>query len=223
MKIINIHYKVSKPVAKYSEIKEEAELMKRFVVRGDFKGFYNKAFAIAHCQVSETPMSFFVVDPNVVREKIFEDQVIINPEIIAAPLYTEENLPEDIAKKVGRDRVKLLNAIESEEPCLSFPFRKPKRIRRFNRLIVKYQIKGFLGLKTIQKEIRGVASQIFQHEYDHTKGKNIYFESKTPVEWWKLIGTERSKGGTSLDNPADLNLSASKERPSDPDKTIVRP
>lgn len=211
MKIIATHYKVSKPVAKYKEIEKEAELMKRFIVHGDFKGFYNKAFAIAHAQVSETPMSFFVVSPDVMVEKMFEDQVIINPKIISSPLYVLEQREGGFMDADYTEQV--LNAIESDEPCMSFPFRKPKRIKRFNKIVVQYQIKGWFGLKTIKKEVSGIASQIFQHEYDHTEGKNIYFESETPIKWWELIGTERSKGGTSLDDPKELNLSASKERP----------
>lgn len=212
MKIIQIHYKISRPVILYKEIEEQAELMKRFIVHGDFKGFYNKAFAIAHCQVSETPMSFFVVDPECVwpkdkTKKMFESQVIINPEILEAPLH--HKIPAQ-----GKDQfVTILNSVEYQEACLSFPFRKPKRITRYNFIKVRYKIPGFFGLKIVVAELTGIASQIFQHEYDHMRGKNIYFESEQPVKWWELIGHDKSKGGTSLDDPADLGLTASKEKP----------
>lgn len=214
--IIKIHYKISKPVASYSEIKEEADKMLRFIVRGRFLGFYNKAFAIAHCQVSETPYAFFVVSPEVVNEKLFEKQVIINPQIVSSPLYLEmplakTNAPKDVLDKLGNKVVKVPNALEYNEPCMSFPFRQPKRIVRYNKIKVKYQIKTMFGLKTIERELGGIASEIFQHEYDHTIGKNIYFETGTPIKWWELIGRPKSKGGTSLDDPDELGLLKSKE------------
>jgi len=202
MEIIKIHYKISKPVVSYKEIRVEAREMRRFIVLGKFKGFYNKAFSIAHCQVSETPMSFFVLAPECVKEKMFVDDVIINPIIIEA----KEN--KEIA---GRE---IKNSIEYQEPCMSFPYRRPKRVIRYDVIKIKYQIPGFFGfgLKTIEAELKGIASEIFQHCYDLTRGKNIYFESETPVKWWELIGTEKSKGGTSLDNPEGLNLKRAKEK-----------
>jgi peptide deformylase len=205
MEIIKIHYKVSKPVKHYREIEVEAEFMRRFIVRGAFKGLYNKAFAIAHCQVSETPMSFFVVDPNVVKEKMFEDDIIINPEIIVADIHKK------LVDANGHMTV-ISNTKEYQEPCMSFPYRHPKRIVRFDVIQVRYQIKGILGLKTIERELEGIASEIFQHEYDHTQGKNIYFESEVPVKWWELIGKDKSKGGVSLDNQDVPDMSASREK-----------
>lgn len=193
---------MSKPVKKYKEIKEDAEKMKRFVVMGDFKGFYNKAYAVCHCQVSETPMSFFVVDPNCVIEQMFKARVIINPKIIKA---------EDMRKL--DESVSVPNTIEYDEPCLSFPFRKPKKTLRHDTVEVEYQIPvmGGLRLKTVRGVLNGIASEIFQHEVDHTNGKNIYFSDEEPVEWWKLIGTDKSKGGSSLESPESLNLKQSKQ------------
>lgn len=218
MKIIKIHYKISKPVSNYKEIKAVAEEMKRFIVVGKFEGFYNKAFAIAHCQVSETPMSFFIVAPDCVNEGMFKGQVIINPQIISAPLQKNIAVYPEAVKKLGLDPEKIKgkpvnipNAIEYLEPCMSFLFRRPKKIIRYDEIHVRYQIPSFFGLKTITADLVGIASEIFQHEYDHTQGKNIYFESETPVKWWELIGTPKSKGGTSLDNPDELGLFQSKE------------
>lgn len=204
MQIISVHYKISKPVSNYKEIRAEAEAMKRFIVRGVFKGFYNKAFAIAHCQVSETPMAFFVVAPECIQERMFKDQVIINPVILEAKPFKDltgktidrENVLIDDPNLVGVIR----NKIEYNEPCLSFPFRKPKRVVRYDLIKVKYQIRGLLGLKTIETGLSGIASEIFQHEVGHLQGKNIYFESEPPVKWWELIGNPKSIGGTSLDD-----------------------
>ena len=226
MQIIKIHYKVSKPVKSYKEIRPEAEEMKRFIVAGRFQGFYNKAFAISHCQVSEQPYAFFVVAPEVIKEKMFESQVIVNPEIVEAP--TSRNIAGDpeMLKQFGLDPEQVLaaksinvpNAIEHQEPCLSFPFRKPKGVLRYDVIKVKYQIPGIFGLKTIQKELSGIASEIFQHEYDHLQGKNIYFETETPVKWWELFGKDRSKPGTSLQPADELGLDRAKETATDVSK-----
>ncbi|MFA5300300.1 MAG: peptide deformylase [Lutibacter sp.] len=209
MKIVNIHYKVSKPVSSFKEIKAEVALMERFIVRGQFKGYYNKAFAIAHCQVSETPYAFFVVAPECVDEKMFKAQIIINPEIVEAPLNKE-------ITQTNGTKITIPNAIEYQEPCMSFPYRQPKRVDRYDVIKVKYQIPSLFGLKTITTQLSGIASEIFQHEFDHLQGKNIYFESETPVKWWELIGTAKSKGGTSLDNPENLELKRAKEKPTKP-------
>ena len=200
MKIVPIHYKISKPVVSYKEINEEAKLMKRFIVFGDFKGIYNKAFAIAHCQVSETPMSFFVVSPEVVTEKMFESQVIINPQIIEANEHrniVSQNNSSSISSVQGITTIR--NVKEYQEPCMSFPFRRPKTVLRYDVIRVKYQIKSIIGLKTIEKELSGLVSEIFQHEFDHMQGKNIYFATENPVKWWELVGQPKSIGGTSLD------------------------
>lgn len=230
MEIIKIHYKISKPVEAWKEIKDEVELMRRFIVKGNFKGYYNKAFAIAHCQVSETPYAFFVVSPDVMVEKMFEADVIINPEIVDAPAHKNIAADPEALKKIADQMhtkpenfkakaITVPNTIEYQEPCMSMPFRTPKRITRFDVIKVRYQIKGLLGLKTVEAELKGIASEIFQHEYDHTQGKNLYFTSETPVKWWDLIGTEKSKGGTSLDAPEGLGLVAAKEKPTEADMT----
>jgi peptide deformylase len=195
MKIIKIHYKISKPVSKYKEIKKEALELKDFIVNGKFEGLYNKAFAIAHAQVSENPMAFFVVSPEVVAEKMFESQVIINPEVVEA-----SNIMETVNPSNG-NTINVSNIFEMKDACMSFAFRTPKLVKRFNKIKVKYQIKGFWGLKTIERELEGIASQIFQHETDHINGKNVYFESEKPEKWWELLGKNKSKGGNSLDTP----------------------
>jgi peptide deformylase len=228
MKIIKIHYKISKPVKHWKEIKKDAKAMLEFIHSGKFEGFYNKAYAIAHCQVSETPYAFFVAagecvtnDPKMGWVKMFESQIVINPEIIEAPLHKKIQGDPDALKKMGIDtnqvkasNITVPNAITYQEPCMSFPFRKPKSVIRYDVIKVRYQIKRWWGFKTIETELKGIASEIFQHEYDHTKGKNIYFESENPVEWWNLIGHDKSKGGTSLDNPEGLGLNRAKEKAS---------
>jgi len=206
MEIIKVHYKISKPVKNWKEIEKEALELLRYLHFGNFKGNWNKAFAISHCQVSETPYAFFVVSQDVLAEKMFESYFIINPEIIEAPAT------KDVAGN------KVPNEVEYEEACMSFPFRLARRIKRYDYIKVRYQIPTWHGLKTIKRELKGIASEIFQHEYDHLQGRNIYFESETPVKWWELIGKERSKGGTSLEPAESLGLERAKEKTIDPTK-----
>jgi len=200
MEIIKMHYKLSKPVSRYREIRAEAKELLNFIDEGKYKGFYNKAYAIAHCQVSETPMSFFVVAGECVTNnkkmnwyKMFEDRVIINPKIILAKEHKK------VIQSNGKSVV-VPNTIECQEPCMSFPFRRPKRVKRFNFIKVRYQVSRWYGLKTVKVDLEGVASEIFQHCYDLTQAKNIYFESETPVKWWELIGNDKPViGGSSID------------------------
>ena len=175
MEIIKINYKLSKTVVNFNEIKEESKEMREFlrnINTGKTKlaGFYNKAFAIAHCQVSETPYSFFVVSDEVVNEKMFEKNTIINPQILDAQ---------------GDENIK-----EYDEPCLSFPFRSQKKVKRFDKIRVQYQIASSWlgGLKMIERELTGITSEIFQHEYDHTQARNIFFHTDNPRAWWQLAG-----------------------------------
>lgn len=215
MEIIKVHYKVSKPVSSYKEIKEDADKLLRFVERGAFKGFYNKAYAIAHCQVSETPYAFFVVAQEVVNEKMFPSRIIVNPKILEAPLTKEVSAPNN-----GGGSISVANAIEYQEPCLSFPFRTPKNVTRYDRIKVEYQVLlpfplFFSGLKTVRAELSGIASEIFQHEFDHTQGKNIYFESEAPVKWWELLGQKRPVGGESLDQFDPTGMTPAKEKPTE--------
>ncbi len=173
MQIIKIHYKISKPVERYSEIAKDAENLKQFIVSGPFKGLWRKAYGLAHCQVSESPMAFFVLIPELVE--VFGSQVIINPEIVNAPIKVSAGAFQEIP-----------NANEFQEGCMSFPYRHMKRMIRFNIIDVRYQIKGVFGFKTIEKRLEGQESQMFQHEYDHLQGKNIFFESEKPWKWWEV-------------------------------------
>ncbi len=209
MEIIKVHYKLSKPVVSYKEIKEDAEKMLRFVERGAFKGFYNKAFAIAHCQVSETPYAFFVVAPEVIKEKMFSNRIIINPQILETPATRAIKIADE-QKHIAQE-VMVSNIIYYDEPCMSFPFRKPKKVARFDSIKIKYQVPGLFGLKTIEEVALGIKSEIFQHLTDLTNAKNIYFESEAPVKWWELIGNAKPVGGVSLDQFDPTGLTPARE------------
>lgn len=181
MNIIKIHYKLSKPVTKWHEIGDEAEEMIDFIDSINaqttrLQGWYNQAHAIAHCQVSETPYSFFVVSLAVEKDKMFPARIIVNPQILEARAEID-----------GKDNIR-----EYEEPCLSFPFRRPLKVKRFDKIKVRYSYPAIFGTRTVETELSGIASEIFQHEYDHTMARNIYFEPDRAVAWWDLIGRDNS-------------------------------
>ena len=82
-----------------------------------------------------------------------------------------------------------LDSIVLEEGCLTYPgllvkVKRPSMIRvRFNTPNGEIETRQFIGM----------SARVFQHEYDHLQGKNIYFESETPRKWWELEGTKQGK------------------------------
>ena len=80
-----------------------------------------------------------------------EVMVCFNPRIIKS--YTEE--------------------VEMEEGCLSYPELFLK-IKRPNKIVVKYEDED---KKTHKMKLEGLASRVFQHEYDHMEG--IDFTQRT--------------------------------------------
>ena len=63
--------------------------------------------------------------------------------------------------------------VEMEEGCLSYPELFLK-IKRPDRIVVKYED---VDKKTHKVKLQGVASRVFQHEYDHMEG--IDFTQRT--------------------------------------------
>ena len=191
MKLIPIHYNVSKPVTDFEQVAEDAWLMAEMIDAKEFKGLYSSCYALAHAQVKTVPLSFFVLDPQLVKGlgddesvAVFEERVIINPQIIEAPIYLEEN---SLLKRIFTGKKfeettevstgKKPNSGQFMEACMSFPHRKTKKITRFNKIKVSYQTKGRgrNGMKKHTAWLEGLASQVFQHEFDHCEGKNIFF------------------------------------------------
>ena len=86
-----------------------------------------------------------------IQEKIFKNDVIINPEIIER---------SDLQSR--------------KEGCMSYPFRGMKKLKRYNVIKVSYQIKGLCDLKTIEEIVEGLKAEIFQHEIDHSNSIFIY-------------------------------------------------
>ena len=156
MELVKLHYKKSKPVKDYKEIEADAEEMKKLIDNGFSNGNYSVAFALSHCEVNDTdPFDFFVVSQNLVDDRVFTDRIIITPKI------------------VEKDKKTLTPMLEA---CMLVPFRRPKKVKRYFKIKVKYQIVEKGKLKTKTEEVEGLKSQIFQHQCDHNEGKNIYFK-----------------------------------------------
>lgn len=175
LSVVLPHYIVSKKVKRFRDIEDQANQMIELLEVGKFEGYYPKGYALAHCQVSNDPWAFFVVLQDLVDKGDFEHPVIINPRVIQAPIYKEI---KETDKQIGLPReFQEPNAAKCTEGCLSFPTRRAKTLNRFDRIQVTYQIPGGLfGLKRVTKWLTGLPSQIFQHEFDHTQGQNIFFD-----------------------------------------------
>jgi len=68
--------------------------------------------------------------------------------------------------------------VEMEEGCLSYPdvFLK---VKRPDKIVVKYEDKD---KKTHKMKLEGLASRVFQHEYDHMEGIDFTQRSKDIVK-----------------------------------------
>ena len=110
----------------------------------------------------------------------FPDQVIVNAEIV-------EMLPT-VLRQVKKRRkgilgwfmprkkkwIALKNVFPMVDACMSFPLEDEKQVLRANIIKVRYQIITPLGLKTIEEEVHGMKSHIFQHEIDHQNSVDIH-------------------------------------------------
>jgi peptide deformylase len=145
--------KVSEKVKSWSQIKKEALELKEFMDAKKFEGQWKDAWAISHCQVSNEPKSFFVVNKKV--EQKFGHWCIINLKI-----------------------VKQTDPCLYPEACMSFMFRQPKKVKRFVKVTVTYST-PFLNLFLVprRRKFNGdkdIEAFIVQHESDHSHGQNIY-------------------------------------------------
>jgi len=153
--ILPAHHKHSQTVKNWKEISSDATEMRKMILANNFIGHYSGGFALAHSQVSNDPKKFFVIN-EVVQDgillKTFKHWCIINLKII----------------KFG-------HPVSFEEACLSFPFRKVKKVNRMAKIKVIYQIPSYFGtMRKKKKELIDIAAFICQHELAHFVGKNIY-------------------------------------------------
>lgn len=195
-----IDLKHAKPVIK------EAKAIKRWLNdnNGSFPEPNITAYAVSHCQVQETkqaeyvpdePFAFFVIHKDFINKKqnpvnySWPSQIIYNPEILESPETVEKMIPKREIKKDGDGNIttkivkvlgKVANTYEVPEGCMSFNHKKPKKMTRYFKIRVKYQTRGFFGrIKTHDEWIEGLKAHIFQHEMEHMRGENIYFNKKS--------------------------------------------
>ena len=79
---------------------------------------------------------------------------------VCEPAFWESNYFNPLIIKTYSEEV------EMEEGCLSYPELFLK-IKRPDRIVVKYED---VDRKTHKVKLQGVASRVFQHEYDHMEG-----------------------------------------------------
>lgn len=110
-------------------------------------GYHPGAYAVAHPQINDKDPLRFFVT----RDK----EIIINPVIIRHTNHT----------------------IDSEEGCLSFPYKGTAVVQRWNKCEVECQTLDAEGEDLTEKvvlKLSGLMSKIFQHEIDHFDGKMIF-------------------------------------------------
>jgi len=150
------HNKPASKVKNWKEIKDDAIELRKLIRKGGFNGHYDDGFAISHAQVSDKPMNFFVINEEIEKGKIKKmfgySWCIINLKII----------------KFG-------HPVSIKEACMSWPFRKPKRVNRMAKIKAKYQVPFWFGtMRSKTKTLTDLPAFICQHEVEHSAGRNIY-------------------------------------------------
>jgi len=148
----------SKIVKNWKQIQSEAERLRVFIQKGEFGGKYTTAFCLAHAEVSESPMNFFVINEEVqdgILQKAFGSWCIINPKILAFsdPVYWKEG-------------------------CMGFTHREPKNTDRMNKVMAEYYIPFLWTWRKVRKELKELPAFVIQHSIEHCWGRNIYFRGK---------------------------------------------
>lgn len=156
--ILPPHLKVAQKVENWQEIIPEAIEICKGIQDGRFftpGSKYNTCFAIAHPQVSDKPLRYFVVHPDMAN--IFGGLVIINPRLLS------KNKESKIISKEG---------------CMSYPFRPEKNVKRFREISVTYDVIKDLKNPKLDhvetKDLEGIGSVVCQHELEHLNGKSIF-------------------------------------------------
>jgi peptide deformylase len=179
-------------------------------VNGSFEGAYKSAFALSHNQVeaNDPARIFFVAkdfventegevedDTRTYENWYFPAQAIFNPRIEQAlPTFLVEQEKDGKKKKVA-----VSNIFHPEDACMSFPYRKPKKVERFLKIIVHYQIAKDGELVDVVEECEGLKAHIFQHEIDHHEGIDIHFGDGERKE---IPRVERYRG---TQDPSDVH------------------
>ena len=141
--ILPPHLKIGVKVEDPLSIVEEAAKILKGIQNGLFVtggSKYNDCYAMAQPQVSCSPLRYFVINPKLGSEiaKAMGGLVIINPRLLSKNKLTR---------------------FMSREGCMSYPFRPEKKTKRFDEIVVTYDL--IAGLKNpevvnvAEKNLRG--------------------------------------------------------------------
>ena len=155
--MIKTPVKPSRPVLEFATIAKDAAAMHRLLqtyVSPKGKG-PDMHYAIQHGQYANPSYNFFVINNFIVGAKPEEVVVIVNPKIVEKVRGTQ---------------------VMHREGCMSFPFRHAIKVKRYDEILVEYQVPDEKGEKLISKKDKftGLMAYIFQHELEHAHGRNIY-------------------------------------------------
>lgn len=194
-------YSISKQVKSWSQIKDVAETMVKWLdaCNNTFNGEHKVAYAVSHCQIADEAFSFFVLNDELINHSrrlvkdtkknfYFPSRIIVNAEILVSQEKIRANKPKrelvknadgSVTPKITITEGDVSNEIFVDEACMSFPHRKAKKMKRFFRIKVTYQVPrklfGVSYLKRVTEEVEGLKAHIFQHEVDHAHGLNMYY------------------------------------------------
>jgi peptide deformylase len=166
-----LHYKSSRTVENWGQIKDQAQDLIDFMnARNGWISSGRAAYAISHCQVSDDPWNFFVVDKSLGPEAPWPDPIDENSPKKPKPVFPHQVIINAEILQGSEQR-------ECWEGCMSF-LKEPRKIKRYMIVTVKYQYPYMLGiLKTKTEEVYGLKAQAFQHAIDHDRGENIYYNA----------------------------------------------
>jgi peptide deformylase len=164
------------PISHFEAIKGDVLGMIQIMREMNDEG--RSVLALHHAQVSQKPFDFFVLnmekilsmDPNV---KMFHSPVVCNARIVGT------DVPRAVLDAHGVTDYKGQPKQPMEEGCASFPHRTFKRVDRYFWITVEFEYPDAKDSTKFHKQrldLPSIYAQIFQHEIDHGKGKNIYFE-----------------------------------------------
>lgn len=117
---------------------------------------WDECFAVAQPQVSSQPLRYFVLNPKMKEiVKAYGGEIIVNPRLLSKDKLTK---------------------IMFKEGCLSYPFRPPKKVKRYRKIEVTYVIIDNKGRITNvpSKSLEEIPAIVFQHELQHLNGKSIW-------------------------------------------------
>ena len=181
MEIVKNHFIKAEKVESFAQIKDVAFQMVEKLNAGLMSnGIVVSGHGLAHNQVEDKqPLSFFVLSDKTLREQNWPSQFIINPEIIE-PERTITIGEDEHGAPDTRSNIKTY-----PEGCFSFPHKAPKNVERYYQIRVVYYVPGETeglfkrkrkGLVRMEETLEGLKAHIYQHEWQHTKGENIYYK-----------------------------------------------